>query len=68
MLLIQPNYYDYVGSPRSAKHSAYYSQEFVNPTGIYEAYDVSHTLLWINGVYLSCLVAFLGLALFKGGF
>jgi len=93
MLLIQPSYYYYVGNPRSAKQSVYYSafqratpywdencgmsreqasvyysQEFVNPTGIYEAYDVSHALLWINGIYLGCLVAFLGFAFSNAGF
>jgi hypothetical protein len=48
--------------------SVYYSQEFVNPTGIYEAYDVSHALLCVNSIYLIFLFAALLSSFCKGGF
>lgn len=35
--------------------ASYYSQEFVNPSGVYEAYDVSNALFWINSIYAGLL-------------
>lgn len=44
--------------------ATYYSQEFVNPTGIYEAYDVCKALFIINCIYVLVL-AFLPLFMCK---
>lgn len=47
--------------------ATYYSQEFVNPTGVYMAENASSALFWISLIYVICLLGCSLCALSKGG-